>query len=90
MAEVREASDLLRFYAAEAERIMEPVSLPGLTEETDDHYLRPHSVLLSISSWNFPLAIFIRQVAATLATGSAVIANHPKQTPALHLRWSSC
>ena len=50
MAEVREASDLLRFYAAEAKRIMELVSLLGLTEETDDHHLRPHSVLLGISS----------------------------------------
>ena len=90
MAEVREASDLLRFYAAEAERIVEPVSLLGPTEETNEHQLWLRGVLLGISSWNFPLAIFIRQVAATLATGSAVIANHPKQTPASHLRRSSC
>lgn len=50
VAEVREASDLLRFYAVKTEFSMEAVSLSGLTEETDDHHLRPHSVLLGISS----------------------------------------
>ncbi len=81
VAEVREAVDFLRYYANEAERIMAPVALPGPTGETNELRLRPRGVWLCISPWNFPLAIFMGQVAAALATGNAVIAKPAEQTP---------
>ena len=81
VAEVREAVDFLRYYANEAERVMTPISLPGPTGETNELRLRARGVWVCISPWNFPLAIFVGQVAAALATGNTVVAKPAEQTP---------
>ena len=81
VSEVREAVDFLRYYANEAERIMQPVALPGPTGETNELRLIARGVWVCISPWNFPLAIFTGQVAAALATGNAVLAKPAEQTP---------
>ena len=81
VAEVREAIDFLRYYANEAERIMQPVLLDGPTGETNELRLMGRGVWVCISPWNFPLAIFTGQVAAALATGNAVLAKPAEQTP---------
>ncbi|MBC7610472.1 MAG: proline dehydrogenase family protein, partial [Polaromonas sp.] len=81
VSEVREAVDFLRYYANEAERIMAPVALPGPTGETNELRLTARGVWVCISPWNFPLAIFMGQVAAALSTGNAVIAKPAEQTP---------
>ncbi|MCX8006211.1 MAG: bifunctional proline dehydrogenase/L-glutamate gamma-semialdehyde dehydrogenase PutA, partial [Burkholderiaceae bacterium] len=67
LAEVREAADFLRYYAAQARRLGEAGS--------------PLGVVAAISPWNFPLAIFVGQVAAALAAGNAVLAKPAEQTP---------
>jgi RHH-type proline utilization regulon transcriptional repressor/proline dehydrogenase/delta 1-pyrroline-5-carboxylate dehydrogenase len=81
VSEVREAIDFLRYYANEAERIMAPIALPGPTGETNELRLNGRGVWVCISPWNFPLAIFIGQVAAALGTGNAVLAKPAEQTP---------
>ena len=43
--------------------------------------LRGRGVFVCISPWNFPLAIFLGQVAAALAAGNAVVAKPAEQTP---------
>lgn len=85
VAEVREAVDFLRYYANEAERIMAPVALPGPTGESNELRLTARGAWVCISPWNFPLAIFIGQVAAALATGNTVLAKPAEQTPAVAL-----
>jgi len=85
VAEVREAVDFLRYYANEAERIMQPVALPGPTGESNELRLTPRGPWVCISPWNFPLAIFAGQVAAALATGNTVLAKPAEQTPAIAL-----
>ncbi|WP_426146949.1 trifunctional transcriptional regulator/proline dehydrogenase/L-glutamate gamma-semialdehyde dehydrogenase [Polaromonas sp. DSR2-3-2] len=69
IAEVREAVDFLRYYAAQVEA----------TFDNDSH--RPLGVVLCISPWNFPLAIFAGQVAAALASGNCALAKPAEQTP---------
>ena len=69
ISEVREAVDFLRYYANEAERIMAPISMPGPTGESNELHLIARGPWVCISPWNFPLAIFVGQVAAALATG---------------------
>ncbi len=66
IAELREAVDFLRFYADEAERLA-PIT--------------PCGRFVSISPWNFPLAIFTGQIAAGLAAGNAVLAKPAEETP---------
>ncbi|MFL6692471.1 MAG: L-glutamate gamma-semialdehyde dehydrogenase, partial [Ramlibacter sp.] len=83
IAEVREAIDFLRYYAAEAEQSMRPVLLPGPTGERNELRLEGRGTWVCISPWNFPLAIFTGQVAAALATGNTVLAKPAEQTPAI-------
>ena len=80
-AEVREAVDFLRYYAAQARRLMsEPETLPGPTGEHNELQLHGKGVFVCISPWNFPLAIFVGQIAAALVAGNAVIAKPAEQT----------
>ncbi|WP_323766793.1 bifunctional proline dehydrogenase/L-glutamate gamma-semialdehyde dehydrogenase PutA [Antarctobacter sp.] len=65
VAELREAVDFLRYYAARGQ------------DGTD----APLGTIVCISPWNFPLAIFTGQISAALAAGNAVLAKPAEQTP---------
>ena len=81
VADWREAIDFLRYYAAEARRLLaEPTPLPGPTGEENRLELHPRGVFVCISPWNFPLAIFTGQLAAALAAGNAVVAKPAEAT----------
>ncbi|MFH5773460.1 bifunctional proline dehydrogenase/L-glutamate gamma-semialdehyde dehydrogenase PutA [Paracoccus sp. NGMCC 1.201697] len=67
VAELREAVDFLRYYAAEGEASPQA----------------PRGVVGAISPWNFPLAIFTGQIAAALMAGNAVIAKPAEATPVI-------
>ncbi len=67
LAEVREAVDFLRYYAAQARE------LPAEAQ--------PLGPIVCISPWNFPLAIFTGQIAAALAAGNPVLAKPAPETP---------
>jgi RHH-type proline utilization regulon transcriptional repressor/proline dehydrogenase/delta 1-pyrroline-5-carboxylate dehydrogenase len=81
LAEVREAADYCRYYAAEARRTLAPQTMPGPTGESNQLTYRGRGVLVCISPWNFPLAIFLGQVTAALVVGNAVVAKPAEQTP---------
>jgi RHH-type proline utilization regulon transcriptional repressor/proline dehydrogenase/delta 1-pyrroline-5-carboxylate dehydrogenase len=82
VAELREAVDFLRYYAADARRYFgEGEILPGPTGERNVLRHRGRGVFLCISPWNFPLAIFLGQVSAALAAGNSVVAKPAEQTP---------
>lgn len=81
VAEVREAVDFLRYYAAQARaQFGAPEHLPGPTGESNQLQLQGRGVFVCISPWNFPLAIFLGQVSAALAAGNSVIAKPAEQT----------
>ena len=85
VSEVREAVDFLRYYAVDAERVMAPIAMPGPTGESNELRLIARGPWVCISPWNFPLAIFMGQVAAALATGNTVLAKPAEQTPGVAL-----
>jgi len=87
LAELREAIDFLRYYAAEARRnFAEPLELPGPSGEHNSLGFKARGVFVCISPWNFPLAIFTGQVAAAIVTGNAVLAKPAEQTPLVAFR----
>jgi RHH-type proline utilization regulon transcriptional repressor/proline dehydrogenase/delta 1-pyrroline-5-carboxylate dehydrogenase len=87
VAELREAVDFLRYYAARARVDMSAAQrMPGPTGESNDLRLEGRGVFGCISPWNFPLAIFTGQVAAALAAGNAVLAKPAGQTPLIAAR----
>ncbi len=67
IAEVREAVDFLRYYAMQSQLPKSQCKARGL--------------IVCISPWNFPLAIFTGQIAAALSAGNTVIAKPAQQTP---------
>ncbi|SAK42708.1 trifunctional transcriptional regulator/proline dehydrogenase/pyrroline-5-carboxylate dehydrogenase [Caballeronia hypogeia] len=69
IAEIREAIDFLRYYAWQ------------IRAEFSNDTHRPLGPVVCISPWNFPLAIFMGQVAAALAAGNPVLAKPAEQTP---------
>ena len=81
LSELREAVDFLRYYAGRARLDCGPVQLPGPTGERNTLALEGRGVFACVSPWNFPLAIFVGQIAAALAAGNAVVAKPAEQTP---------
>jgi RHH-type proline utilization regulon transcriptional repressor/proline dehydrogenase/delta 1-pyrroline-5-carboxylate dehydrogenase len=82
LAELREAVDFCRYYAARCRADFgQPRLMPGPTGERNQLALHGRGVFACISPWNFPLAIFMGQVTAALAAGNAVIAKPAEQTP---------
>ncbi len=81
VAEVREAVDFLRYYAAQARAQFGAAErLPGPTGESNELQLHGRGVFVCISPWNFPLAIFLGQISAALAAGNSVLAKPAEQT----------
>jgi RHH-type proline utilization regulon transcriptional repressor/proline dehydrogenase/delta 1-pyrroline-5-carboxylate dehydrogenase len=81
LAEVREAVDYCRYYAAQARTALTPQPMPGPTGESNELRYRGRGVFVCISPWNFPLAIFLGQISAALLAGNAVVAKPAEQTP---------
>ncbi|HET9428542.1 MAG TPA: L-glutamate gamma-semialdehyde dehydrogenase, partial [Allosphingosinicella sp.] len=81
LAEVREAVDFCRYYAAQARSGLRPIELPGPTGERNVLRMAGRGVFVCIAPWNFPLAIFLGQVSAALAAGNTVVAKPASQTP---------
>ena len=82
LGEVREAVDLLRYYAAQArEKFEGPIDLPGPTGESNQLTLHGRGPFFCVAPWNFPLAIFAGQVAGALAAGNSVLAKPAERTP---------
>ena len=86
LAEVREAIDFCRYYAVQARIQFAPEALPGPTGELNELRLAGRGVFACIAPWNFPLAIFIGQIAAALVAGNAVVAKPAPQTPLIAFR----
>lgn len=71
-AEVSEAADFCRYYAAEMERLAHEV-IYDVAGETDRYFYRPKGLVLVISPWNFPLAIPTGMTVAALVTGNCAL-----------------
>ncbi|MGQ0558802.1 MAG: L-glutamate gamma-semialdehyde dehydrogenase [Sphingosinicella sp.] len=81
LAEVREAVDFCRYYAAQARARLQPLELPGPTGERNVLRMAGRGAFVCIAPWNFPLAIFLGQVTAALAAGNSVVAKPASPTP---------
>lgn len=67
LSETCEAVDFLRYYAEQATLL-------------DSGHHSPLGIVVCISPWNFPLAIFLGQISAALAAGNQVLAKPAEQT----------
>ena len=81
IGEVREAVDFLRYYADRGEQDLQRQELPSAVGEKNELSYRGSGIWGAIAPFNFPMAIFIGQVAGPLAAGNAVLAKSAVQTP---------
>ena len=82
VAEIREAIDFCRYYAARGRELFgAPALMPGPTGERNTLSLHGRGVFVCISPWNFPLAIFSGQITAALVAGNTVVAKPAPATP---------
>jgi len=80
-ADVCEAIDFLRYYAARAIDLdagAEVTSIPG---EANRMGYAPLGVVAVIAPWNFPVAILCGMTAGALAAGNAVVMKPAEQSP---------
>lgn len=88
IAEVREAIDFCRYYAAQGRYNFaeKGIFLPAPDGEENRMLLQGRGIFICISPWNFPLAIFTGQIAAALMAGNSVIAKPAEQTPLIAMK----
>ena len=79
-AEVRESIDFINYYCLHAEQLFKKQELESPSGEKNYLINAPKGSFLCISPWNFPMAIFIGQIAAALVTGNNVIAKPAEDT----------
>ncbi|AWB65738.1 bifunctional proline dehydrogenase/L-glutamate gamma-semialdehyde dehydrogenase [Saccharobesus litoralis] len=84
--EIKEAIDFCHYYAQQAKDTLLPCSLQGVTGEKNTLHLTGRGLFLCISPWNFPLAIFVGQIAAALVCGNSVIAKPSSHTNLIAFR----
>ena len=82
LADVREAVDFCRYYAGQARaRFGAALALPASAGESNLLNWSGRGVFVCVSPWNFPVAIFVGQIAAALVAGNTVVGKPAEQTP---------
>jgi len=88
-ADITEAIDFLRYYAAEARRLAVGQPMLNAPGEHNTYRYLPRGVTVVISPWNFPVALLCGMASAALVTGNTVIAKPAAQASVLASRWVS-
>lgn len=78
--EVKICSQIARYYAENAERILQPETYPSALGEAWVEY-HPIGVLVAVEPWNFPYYQLMRVLAPNLALGNPVLAKHANIVP---------
>jgi 1-pyrroline-5-carboxylate dehydrogenase len=80
-ADVAEAIDFCRYYAHQALRMSEPVSVDEYPGELNESWLQAIGVGVVIPPWNFPLAILVGMAMGPVAAGNTVVIKPASNTP---------
>ena len=89
VAELREAVDFCRYYAAHGMRDFNENghNLRSYTGESNKILLQGRGPFVCISPWNFPLAIFTGQIVAALMAGGCIaMPTIRHKTTKIHLK----
>lgn len=88
--EAIKASQILRYYAEEGERVYGRV-IPNETTSMESQVIyQPLGVAASITPWNYPVELLAWKVGAALAAGCTLVAKLPTKTPLSPLAFLSC
>lgn len=79
--EILFGAEVLRYYAAEAQRIygsLRPALAPGIKNVVSYH---PVGVSAAIVPWNYPVDLYCWKVGPALAAGCPIVVKSPHETP---------
>ena len=79
--EVVYAASFLEWFAEEAKRVMGAIPSSTWTDKRMMVLKQPIGVCVSITPWNFPLAMITRKVAPAIAAGCTIVIKPAEQTP---------
>ncbi len=85
-ADVCEAIDFLRYYAAQAEKLQQSHT-DNIAGEHNQHTYRPQGIGVVIPPWNFPLAILTGMLSAAVVCGNTAILKPASLTPVIAARF---
>ncbi len=81
--EVAEAVDFLEWYGRHALKMSNPVKLGHLADEANEYFHQPIGVGISITPWNFPLAILVGMTMAPVVVGNGMLLKPASNTPVI-------
>jgi RHH-type proline utilization regulon transcriptional repressor/proline dehydrogenase/delta 1-pyrroline-5-carboxylate dehydrogenase len=79
-ADVGEAIDFCRYYAADMRKLAQPLRVGKVAGENSLYSYHPRGITLVIAPWNFPLAILCGMATAAAVTGNTVIMKPAEQS----------
>ena len=79
--EVTYAASFIEWFAEEAQRVMGAVPASPWADKRMMVLKQPIGVCVSITPWNFPLAMITRKVAPAIAAGCTIVIKPAEQTP---------
>lgn len=82
-ADVAEGIDFFCYYAAEMDRLAQPIRLGDYPGELNHRIYGPRGLTTVIAPWNFPLAIPAGMISAALVTGNPVLFKPSERSPHL-------
>jgi succinate-semialdehyde dehydrogenase/glutarate-semialdehyde dehydrogenase len=81
LLEINRSADLLDFYAEEGLRIKGEIPLHNIEGEKALIVREPVGVVVSITSFNYPITLLTMKLGAALITGCTVVAKPSEDTP---------
>lgn len=79
--EVNYAASFIEWFAEEAKRVMGAIPATPWKDKRMMVLKQPIGVCVSITPWNFPLAMITRKVAPAIAAGCTIVIKPAEQTP---------
>ena len=90
LGEVKKGAEILRYYAAEGERVCGRI-IANAEADIESHVIyQPMGVAAAISPWNYPIELLAWKVGSALAAGCTLVAKLPSETPLSPLAFLSC
>jgi len=88
--EVKKGAEILRYYAAEAERVYGRI-IPNEDADTFSTVVyQPVGVCAAFSPWNYPVELLAWKLGAALAAGCTLVCKLPSETPLSPLMFVKC
>jgi acyl-CoA reductase-like NAD-dependent aldehyde dehydrogenase len=81
IGEVNASADALEFFGEEAWRIQGEILPPNKPNRRSFVIKQPLGVVVTISSWNYPILLMSWKLGPALVTGNTVVAKPPSETP---------